>query len=184
MAIIRHPLSGGKGIEEVSLYRAYCDLARENLQEKRHFEAILVCGVGLDVLLNTLPLRLLEFSNSRLGACQKEILRSIQNQTLTAGALIAEFQKACILEARLVRALQRLNAERNRVVHPIKRGRLKEGSITPPIASASDGQRFYRLFCHVIDTAGGQSSRKVEKRVLAYVRQRNLDRKKHFPPLR
>jgi len=66
MAVIRYPLSGGRGLKEVSLYRDYAFKAWENLQEEHFFEAILVCSVGLNVLLNALPDRLLLFSSSKL----------------------------------------------------------------------------------------------------------------------
>jgi hypothetical protein len=51
MGTIRHPLSGGREFREVSLYKAYADNARQNLENGHFFEAILVCSVGFDVLL-------------------------------------------------------------------------------------------------------------------------------------
>lgn len=184
MAIIRHPLSGHKTLEEVSLYRAYADLAYSNLREDRYFEAIVVCCIGLDVLLNTMLDRLLLFSSSKLDSCQKEILQSMQDQKdpLTAGGIIRLLRMACVLPKRLLGGLERLNQERNKVIHPITGKRLKRDAITPPIAEKRDADKFYRLFCYVIDLAGGQSPRKAERRLLQYVKERNLWRKARTAP--
>jgi hypothetical protein len=71
MAIIRFPLSPGSGWQEVSIYRDYADRARLNLVEDRYFETIVICCIGLDVLLNALPDRLVLFSADKLTDCQK-----------------------------------------------------------------------------------------------------------------
>ena len=154
MAIIRRPLSPGSGWQDVSFYRSYADSALENISEDRHFEAAVVCCIGLDVLLSTMPDRLLQFSSSKLDLCQIEILREIQKQNLTAGGVLSKLRLACVLDKKLSQALDQLNQARNRVIHPIKDGSVKGGAITPPIGNKAAAAKIYRLFCHVIDLAG------------------------------
>jgi len=134
MTIVNHPLSPGKGWCDVSLYRAYADLAHENFDAGRYFEAIVVCSVGLDILLNTLPDRLLTHSLSRLDHCQQLLISNIENNPMTGGAILRQLRLANVLNRRLAQALDRLNKQRNKVIHPIEAGKEKEGAITqvPP----------------------------------------------------
>lgn len=178
MSAIRYPLSGGKGFREVSLYKAYVDNARQNLADGHFFEAILVCSVGLDVLLNTLPDRLLLFSSSKLDDCQKKILDDIEQRELTAGAILKQREIACVLDKRLLRALKALNAERNKVFHPLQAKKLKKGAILPSSAAKDASSKFYRKFCHVINLAGGRSPRSEERDLNQYVAERNRNLKK------
>jgi hypothetical protein len=175
---IRHPLSGGKEFREVSLYKAYADTARQNLKDGNFFEAILVCSVGLDVLLNALPDRLLLFSSSKLDDCQKRILQNIEKRELTAGRILKQLELACVLDNRLLRAMKALNAERNKIFHPVQKKQLKQGAILPSLATKSDASKFYRKFCHVIDVAGGKSPHSEKRDLNQYAAERNRKLKK------
>jgi len=180
MAIIRYPLSGGKGFKEISLYKDYADRAWRDLTEEKFFETILVCSVGLDVLLNTLPDRLLTFSLPKLNDCQKRILEDIEKRELTAGTILKQLDTACVLDKRLLRSLNGLNGARNKILHPFQRGKLKDGTIFPSGATKEAAENFYRKLCHVIDLAGGRSPRAEEKELNQYVLSRKKERKKHF----
>ena len=180
MAVIRHPLSGGKGFKEVSLYKDYADKARKNLKEEHFFEAILVCSIGLDVLLNTLPDRLLLFSSSKLNDCQKRILEEIEKREFTAGAVLKRLGTACVLDRRLLLALNGLNADRNKIFHPFQGRKVKPGAIVPSSAAEDAAHKFYRKFCHVIDLVGGRSPRSAERGLNQYVADRERTRRRRF----
>jgi hypothetical protein len=180
MAVINRPLSLGKGWQDVSIYKDYADLARMNLSDSHYFETIVICCIGIDVLLNTLPDRLLVFSSKKLTDCQKEVLRSIESNHLTAGAIIGKLEMACILHGRLLRALRELNEKRNKVFHPFQKGKRKFKGVFPSQATKADAEGFYRKFCHVIDLAGGRSPRSDERELNRYVEERKRNREKHF----
>lgn len=181
MAVIRHPLSPSKGWKDVSLYKDYADKARENLQGKHFFETALVCCVGLDVLLNALPDRLLAFRSSDLDDCQKRILEGIETREFTAGRIIKQLETACVLDRRLLRALKELNADRNKIFHPFQARKLKHGVIIPSSATQDAASKFYRKFCHVINLAGGSSPRTEERELNQYIAERRRTFRKHFP---
>ncbi len=174
---IRRPLSPGGGWIEVSLYRAYADLARENLTAGRYFEAILVCSVGYDVLVNTLPDRILIHHSQNLTADQQSAIKGIERKKLlTAGDILNKLRKASILYWRLDRAFTQFNQMRNKVVHPIERKEtqnpngsgsfslsLKRGAVLPYKSTKEDAERYFRYFCHIIDLCGGESPSKHER---------------------
>jgi hypothetical protein len=86
---IRRPLSPGYGWLEVSLYRSYADIARENISAGRYFEAIVVCCVGFDVLVNILPDRIRLHHDDKLTPRQQNAVRNIEGEDkLTAGAIL------------------------------------------------------------------------------------------------
>ena len=103
-------------MEEVSLYADYADQARRDLDEDRFFETIAVCSIGLDVLLNTLPDRLLLFSSNSLDNCQKRTLTEICGGKFTAGVILKRLDTAAVLDRRLLRALDNLSKARNKVL--------------------------------------------------------------------
>ena len=180
MGVIKKPLSPGGGWREVSLYRTYIDLAKENLDKGSYFEAVAICCIGLDVLLNALPDRILLFSLSKLDDCQKRILEEIEDRTLTAGALLKQLETACVLDRRFLRALNGLNADRNKIFHPFQRRKLKSGAILPSSATKDAADKFYRKFCHVIDLAAGRSPLREERELNRYIEERKRTLKKHF----
>ena len=180
MGVIKRPLSPGSGWREVSLYRAYADLAKENLDKGSYFESVVICCIGLDVLLNALPDRILLFSISKLNDCQKHILEEIEDRALTAGALLKQLETACVLDRRLLRALNGLNADRNRIFHPFQGRKLKSGAIVPSSATKDAADKFYRKFCYVIDLAAGRSPRSEERELNRYTEERKRTFKKHF----
>lgn len=179
MATIRRPLSRSKGWKEISLYRAYSDKAHEAFSNGGYFEAIAVCGTALDVFLNTIALRLLELH--KLDACQRQVLKTIQEEQLTAGAIIKRLSLACVLNARLLRALDLLNQQRNKVIHPMKAGSLKSGAITPTNVDKQEAAKILRLYDHVIDMAGGRSPRSEERALRQYISWRRELTRKKFP---
>jgi len=174
---ISRPLSPGGGWVEVSLYRAYADVANENLVAGRYFEAIVVSCVGYDVLMNTLPDRIRLHHYGKLKPEQQKVIRDIEaGKKLTAGKILEKMEKANILQRRLDRALLKFNEERNRVIHPIAVQKkvdsngydyyvpsLKPDAITPQNVKKEDAERYYRYFCHIIDLSGGDSPRKDER---------------------
>lgn len=178
MATIRRPLERARGWREISLYRAYSDKAHENFSAGRYFEAIAVCGTALDVFLNTIALRLLE--HHKLHACQRQVLKTIQEEQLTAGVLIKRLSLACVLDVRLLRALDQLNQQRNKILHPIRAGSIRTGAITPATTNKERAARIMRLYDHVIDMAGGRSPRAEEKELRQYVHERKKSFRKHF----
>src|SRR5437016_1929525 len=114
---IRRPLSPGGGWIEVSLYRAYADLARENLTAGRYFEAIVISSVGYDVLVNTLPDRIRLHHFDKLTSEQQKVIGDIEaGDKLTAGMILSKLKNANILHWRLDRALKQFNQERNAVI--------------------------------------------------------------------
>jgi hypothetical protein len=179
---IRRPLSPGGGWIEVSLYRAYADLASEHLTAGRYFDAIVVSSVGYDVLVNTLPDRIRLHHYDKLTPEQQKVIGDIEaGERQTAGTILNKLKDADILLWRLDRALRQFNQERNTVIHPIERQEkfdpngstyyvlsLKQGAIVPHKATKEDGERYYRYFCHIIDLSGGESPRKNEKASRAY----------------
>ena len=177
MAVIRYPLSGGKEFREESMYSCYADAARVCLEEEKFFEATLVCCVGLDVILNSLPDRLICFSCSNLEEPQ---IRKLENneRPLTGGGIIRRLERARVLDSKLLRALNVLNVCRNRVIHPFQNGKLKDKVILPDSATLDDAENFARWFDHVIDLAGGRSPRSKKRALDRYVDQRNRIRKK------
>jgi hypothetical protein len=181
MGIIRRPLTGNRYWKEVSFYRAYADLARINLNEDRYFESIVLCCIGLDVLLNTIAERLIEADSHSLDPRQRRLLQGLRSNQATGGLILKQFQMAYVLDQRFLKALSQLNNQRNRVIHPIEKGKVKGNAITPPVVSKPVADRFYRLFCHVIDLAGGRSPRSEEKDLNQYVEWRRSVRRKHFP---
>ena len=180
MAVIRYPLSGGKEFREESMYSCYADAARVCLEEEKFFDATLVCCVGLDVILNSLPDRLICFSSSKLEDSQTKILEGIENNEppLTGGGIIGRLERARVLDSKLLRALNVLNDCRNRVIHPFQNGKLKDKVILPDSATLDDAENFARRFDHVIDLAGGRSPRSKKRALDRYVDQRNRIRKK------
>jgi hypothetical protein len=119
---IHRPLSPAGGWIEVSLYRAYAELAREHLTAGRYFDAIVVSSVGYDVLVNSLPDRIRLHHYEKLTPGQQKIIRDIEaGDKLTAGTIIEKLKTANILHWRLDRALRQFNQERNNVIHPIKK---------------------------------------------------------------
>jgi hypothetical protein len=99
MAVVRYPLSGRKGMVEVSLYKDYADISFRNLEAKRYFETIIACSIGLDVLLNTLPDRMLTLSSEQLDSAQVVTLKKIEDGQLTSGSIIQKLKQASILAA-------------------------------------------------------------------------------------
>ena len=184
MGIIRRPLTGNRYWKEISLYRAYADLARENLIEGRKFESVLVCCISLDVLLNTIVDRLLNAGPAGLDRHQNHALQGIQNKSTMAGIILQKFQDAHVLDKRLLDAFNKLNRERNKIIHPIRKGKVKTDAITPPTVSKSTAERFYRLFCHVMDLAGGRSPRSEEKALNQYIEWRRRIQREPFKNLR
>ena len=176
---IRRPLSPGGGWVEVSLYRAYADVANENLVAGRYFEAIVVSCVGYDVLMNTLPDRIRLHHYGKLKPEQQKVIRDIEaGKKLTAGKILEKMEKADILHRRLDRALFKFNEERNKVIHPITIQKkvdsnghdyyvpaLKPDVITPQNAKREYAERYFRYFCHIIDLSGGESPRKDERAI-------------------
>jgi hypothetical protein len=174
---IRKPLSPGGGWIEVSLYRAYADLAREHLASARYFDAIIVSCVGYDVLVNTLPDRIRLHHYDKLTPQQQKVIEDIEaGDRLTAGAILNKLKDANIFHWRLDRALRQFNQERNTVIHPIERQdkgdpdgntfyvlALKPGAVVPHQATKEDANKYFRYFCHIIDLSGGESPRKNEK---------------------
>ena len=185
MTFIRRPLSPGSGWQDISLYRAYADLSRENINEGRYFEGVVIACIGFDVLLNTMPDRLLVFNSSRLNASQRATLEMVQKTPLTAGKILSCFRNARVLDRRLQRSLEKLNRERNEVAHPftgrsLAKRRLKKSAVTPDRIDKSVARRFYRPFCHVIDLAGGRSPRSEERELNQYIAERRRTFRKHF----
>lgn len=179
---IRRPLSPGGGWIEVSLYRAYADLAHEHLTAGRYFDAIVVSSVGYDVLVNTLPDRIRLHHHDQLTPEQQKVIGDIETgDRQTAGTILNKLKDANILYWRLDRALKQFNQERNTVIHPIERQErvdpngsafyvlgLKKGAVVPYKATKEDAERYFRYFCHIIDLSGGESPRKNEKASRAY----------------
>ena len=174
---ICRPLSSGGGWIEVSLYRAYADLAREHLAAGRFFDTIVVSCVGYDVLVNTLPDRIRLHHYDKLTPNQQKVIEEIEmEEKLTAGTILSKLKAARILHWRLDRVLGRFNQERNKVIHPIERQErvdstgstsyflsLKPGAVFPQKATNEDAERYFRYFCHIIDLSGGESPRKNDK---------------------
>ena len=175
---IRRPLSPGYGWLEVSLYRSYADLARENISAGRYFEAIVVCCVGFDVLVNTLPDCIRLHYNNKLTAKQQTAMENIEenDHPLTAGAILGRLRDAAILHWRLDRALKQFNQKRNEVIHSLERQEranpdgsisyflaLKSGAMAPHKATREEAEEYCRYFCHVIDLSGGESPRKNDR---------------------
>ena len=95
---IRRPLSPGGGGIEVSLYRAYADLASEQLNAHHYFDAIVLSCVGYDVLVNTLPDRIRVHHFEKLTPAQQKAIGKIEvGARLTAGKVLDEMKKANIL---------------------------------------------------------------------------------------
>ncbi len=180
MAVIRYPLSGSKGIVEVSLYRDYADAAFHNLESKRYFDTVVVCSIGLDVLLNTIPDRILTLSARQLNGAQKSTLERIEKGQLTSGSIIKKLKLAGVLHRRLVRALERLNDERNKIIHPYQCGHMKSETVGPSSTTEEYARKLFRLFCHVIDLAAGRSPYKEKKELDQYVAWRQRVRAAHF----
>lgn len=186
---IRRPLSPGGGWVEVSLYKAYADLARAHLTAGRYFEAIVVSCVGYDVLMNTLPDRIRLHHGDKLMPEQQGKVGGIKDRR-PAGTILNELEEAEVIHSRLIRALRKFNKVRNNVIHPLERAkvgpdgnvshslRLKQEAVVPPNATKGDAERYYRLFCHIIDLSGGSSPRREEEELLAYVRERKKGRGK------
>ena len=174
---IRRPLSPGAGWIEVSLYRAYAELAREHIADQRYFEAIVVCCLGYDVLVNTLPDRIRVHHYEKLTTDQQKVVGDLEKgERLTAGMILKRLRKANILHWRLDRALSQFNQKRNSVVHPIERQEkiepngstshflsLKQDAVFPYKAAKENANRYFRQFCHIIDLSGGESPLKNEK---------------------
>ena len=199
---IRRPLSPGGGWIEVSLYRAYADLAYEHLTAGRYFDAIIVSFVGYDVLVNTLPDRIRLHHYDNLTPQQQTAIGNIEaSDKLTAGSILNKLKDANVLHWRLDRALRQFNQERNTIIHPIGREEktapdgstfcvlsIKPGAIVPPRATKEDATKYFRYFCHIIDLSGGESPRRNEKARRAYpslsdqLRQLKVERRLSRPP--
>jgi hypothetical protein len=189
---IRRPLSPGRGWTEVSLYRAYADIAQEHLINKCYFEAIVICSVGFDVLVNALPDRIRVHHYDTLTPQQQQAIGRIEaSDRLTAGGVLKKLTEADILHWRLDRVLTGFNRERNNVIHPIEKQTrvdpagntsyslsLKPGAIIPHTATEEDAKRYYRYFCHIIDLSGGESPRQAEKVRRVYSLSKALQRSK------
>lgn len=187
---IRRPLSPGGGWVEVSLYREYADLARAHLIARRYFEAIIVSCVGYDVLMNTLLDRIRLRHDDKLTPEQRNKIGGIKDR-LPAGKILDKLEEAEVIHSRLIRALRKFNKERNNVIHPLEIRKkadpngntshslsLKQEAVVPLNATKGDAERYYRLFCHIIDLPGGESPRSQEKELLAYLRERKKGRGK------
>jgi hypothetical protein len=99
------PKALGDGWAEVALYRSYAELAREHISAGRYFEAIVVCCVGFDVLVNTLPNHIRLHHNDKLTPTQQKAIGDIEaSEQLTAGAVLLRLRTATILHWRLDRA--------------------------------------------------------------------------------
>jgi hypothetical protein len=174
---IRRPLSPGGGWIEVSLYRAYADLACEHLTAGRFFDAIVVSSLGYDVLVNTLPDRIRLHHYDKLSPKQQIVIGNIEaGDRQTAGTILNKLKDADILHWRLDRALKQFNQKRNTVIHPIERQEkidpngstyyvlsLKPGALVPHKVTKEDAEMFFRYFCHIIDLSGGGSPQRDEK---------------------
>lgn len=174
---IRRPLSPGGGWIEVSLYRAYADLAREHLTAGRYFDVIVVSSVGYGVLVDNLPDRIRLHHYDKLTPNQQKVIGDIERgDRLPSGTILNKLKAANILHWRLDRSLRQFNQERNRVIHPIERQEkvdpngstsyflsLKPRAVIPHKATKEDAYRYFRYFCHIIDLSGGESPRKHEK---------------------
>jgi hypothetical protein len=179
---IRNPLSPGPEWIEISPYRSYADLAHGHLTDGQYFEAIVISAVGFDVLVNSLPDRIRLYHFEKLTPLQKKALRNIEaGDRQTAGTILQKLKNARILHWRLDQALGRFNQERNRVIHPIERQEkigpqgspsyvlsVKQNGIVPGRATRRDAEKYFRLFCHIIDLSGGESPRKSNKMRAVY----------------
>lgn len=179
---IRRPLSPAGNWVEVSLFRDYAELARQHLNAQRHFEAVIVCAVGYDVLVNLLPDRISLHHDNKLTPEQRKVIGNIAgNNRLTAGGILKELKKADILHRRLDHALCQFNEKRNTVIHPIKKQQkeypsgtkcwalsLKAGAVIPQRTKKEDAELYFRCFCHIIDLSGGESPLRDEKMRRAY----------------
>ena len=180
MSVIRYPLSGRKEFVDISLYKDYADTSYRNLEAKRYFETVVVCSIGLDVLLNTIPDRIITFSVEQVDGNQKSTLERIERSRFTSGKLIQKFKRANILDRRLVRALERLDEERNKIMHPFQGGQMKSETVWPSSTSEEYARKVFRLFCHVIDLAAGRSPYKEKKELDQYIKWRRQVRAAHF----
>jgi hypothetical protein len=182
MSIYR-PLSiGGNWTHDSQLLTAYADSAFKQLTAGHYFDAVLICCVGYDVLVNILVDRLSWLHFDGLTPEQKKVIKDIQaRHGSPAGTILCRLRKAGILNSRLDCALSEFNQERNKVIHPIKIGKginssgkrsylplPKPGAIFPRKATKQHAERYFRRFCWIIDLSGGESPRKKAKARRAY----------------
>jgi len=167
MPTIRFPMSPGGGWCLVSLYSSYAKCVRQNLNDEKPFEAIALSCLCLDVLLHHMLDGLETHHKGKLDAKQIASIRSLQQGKPTSGEVISGLAAAGILDRRLLRALTRLNEVRNLLVHPVQGTGLKPGAIVPVEHATAQHMEYarnvYRLLCHVIDLAGGESPLKSER---------------------
>lgn len=182
MSIYR-PLSiGGNWTYDAQLLTAYADSAFKRVAARHYFDAVLICCVGYDVLVNILLDRLSWLHFDKLTPEQQKVIEDIKAcGGGPAGKILCRLRKTGILNSRLDKALGEFNQERNKVIHPIKirketdsSGRssyvpsVKPGAVFPRKATKEHAERYFRRFCCIIDLSGGESPRKKAKARRAY----------------
>lgn len=167
------------GWVRVDIYAEYAKRVETNIEARRYFEAMAVAVICLDVLLNHMIDGLLLHHTERLDPQQVAALKRLEGGRFTAGQVIAQFKEHRMLDGRLIRALDKMNDFRNALVHPFEKGHFKPGAIVPEVqASREQASDVYRLLCHIIDVAGGQSPRKEQRAFGSYMRERHQERQK------
>ncbi len=167
MGAIRFPMSPGGGWFLVALYSEYAKRVRHNLDEDRPFEAVALSCLCLDVLLHHMLDGLEAHHKDKMERNQVQRVRGLRQGQRTSGEIISGLAGAGILDRRLLWALKQLNDVRNLLVHPSEGEGLRKGAIVPIEDPTGGHMEFarsvYRLLCHVIDLAGGESPRKGER---------------------
>lgn len=175
MGTIRRPMAVGPWVH-LDIYAEYAKLVKVNLEAGRSFEAMAVSVICLDVLLTHMIDGLLVHHTQKLTRQQIAALEHLERGRYTSGQIIKQLKEHRILDQRLIRALDRMNDLRNALVHPFERGHLKPAAIVPEVhASGEQALDVYRLLCHIIDVAGGQSPRKEQRRHDSYMRERHQE---------
>ncbi len=175
MGIVQRPMATGKWVH-IGLYREYANLVNWNLGEQRYYEAIAVAVVSIDVLVHNIVENLLLLHQDKLNSLQVKALNKIKKDSPMVARVITILETHNILDSRLLRALRESNRIRNALVHPLtKGGELKKTAILPSKVNEKQAASMYRLLCHIIDTAGGQSPLSEERERNRYMRKRQRE---------
>lgn len=113
------PLQPFNGVIYVGNYETFQTRANENLKEGRYYEAVAICCIALEILLNDIFYQLVMEANEKgLANADLDELKKFWVD-YTAGTKIKKFKEHNFISPKLNILFRRMNRMRNNVIHPL-----------------------------------------------------------------
>lgn len=174
----------------VGEYDQYLERAHSNLEEKRYFEAVSLCCICLEVLVNDFVYiqnyktvdDYLRSHPEDLELPLKQLLKKVKDNCPTddfiyiegigeksLGSILGLIKKKKLLNKKMLKELKDLNNMRNGVIHPKGKEIGLRKNILPNTCTESDADNFLNKLSDLIEQLGGITIRMKELEVLENV---------------